>query len=239
MVLISAGWLIVTQHFGPRFGVGNAGNLMKVAAGVLGVQAAWLVSEDIDPPADLIGSTPLGYWRLPAVRLALWSMLCVGGLWATIGQWPTALPGGTLFSTAAVLVLASGIALLLAACAGSHTGGGLAIAVLSAGGVIAAGLHQATSAGPRAGMSAQASVSPNLLSGAWREALVGIVLILVSLARVASVSPRRRRLELPFGSARRRRSSEGKRPTHRARGRGTSHTVRTPTGTAKGGWMAL
>jgi hypothetical protein len=205
MTVISAAWLIVTEHFGPRFGVGNAGSLLKVAAGVLGVQAAWVVSEDIDPPARLLASTPLGYWRLPAVRLALWSALCVGGLWATIGQWPSALPGGMTLAIVAVFVLASGTALLLAGWAGSHAGGGLAIAVLASAGVIAAGLHRSTSAGTHAGLGSQGPASPDLLGGAWLEALFGVILILTALVRTGSASSPRRRRQLPFAATRRRR----------------------------------
>jgi hypothetical protein len=195
VLVISTAWLVATDHFGPRLGPGSAGTLLNVAAGVLGVQAAWFVSEDVDPPARLLVTTPLGYWRLPALRLALWSAVGVAGMWAAIGNWPDPLPRGTGVGAAAAFVLASGAALLLASLLGSHLGGGLAIVGLSAAAVIVARAHESATAA----RGAPAGVA----DGAWLEAVIGMALILLALVRVGTAS---RRLSRPARRPGRRRA---------------------------------
>ena len=180
---IAACWLAVTDHFGPRFGASTEIDLMQVAAAVLGLQSAWLVSDDVDPPLTLLATTPRTYRRAAALRTLVWLTLSTGALTLTAQYWPGGTPWPVLEATLAVLVLAAGVSLTTAAWLGSHLGGAVALGVLLVAGLFVAGVHT--------GRAVATSSSDPAAHAAW-ELGIGLVLICLALVRLQRWSVARR-----------------------------------------------
>ncbi len=183
LAAIAACWLAVTDDFGPHFGASSEIVLMQVAAAVLGVQSAFLVSDDVDPPLTLLTTTPRTYRRAAALRALIWLSLSTGALAMTAQYWPGGTPWQVLEAALAVLVLATGVSLTTAVWLGSHLGGAVALGVLITGGVLVASVHTGR---------AVVAGSPNpAVQAAW-ELGVGLVLICVALVRLQRWSVTRR-----------------------------------------------
>jgi hypothetical protein len=180
---IAACWLAVTDRFGPRFGASTDIDFMQVAAAVLGVQFAWLVSDDVDPPLTLLVTTPRTYRRAAAQRVLIWLVISTGALIVTAQYWPGGTPRPVLEAALAVLVLAAGVSFTTAAWLGSHLGGAVALGVLLTGGLLVAGIHTG---------HAVAAASPDPAAHAAWELSAGLVLICVSLVRLQRWSVPRR-----------------------------------------------
>ena len=179
----AACWLLLTDHFGPRFGVGTEIDLLQVAGAVLGVQSAWLVSDDVDPPATLLTSTPRTYRRAVGVRVMIWLALSAIALSVTAQYWPGGTPRPVVEAALSVLVLAAGVSLTTGARLGSHLGGAVAIGILLVAGVLVASIHS----GPTV-----ASASPDSAVHAAWELGIGLVLIGATLVRLQRWSVRGR-----------------------------------------------
>jgi hypothetical protein len=177
----AACWLALTDHFGPRFGVGTETDLMQVAGAVLGVQSAWLVSDDVDPAVTLLTSTPRTYRRAVAVRVMIWLALSTVALAVTEQYWPGGTPRPVVEAALGVLGLAAGVSLTTGAWLGSHLGGAVAIGILLVAGVLVASI--------RSGRTVASASSGSAVHAAW-ELGIGLVLIGATLVRLQRWSVR-------------------------------------------------
>jgi hypothetical protein len=156
---------------------------MQVAAAVLGLQSAWLVSDDIDPPLTLLITTPRTYRRAAALRALIWLTLSTGALSLTAQFWSGDTPWPVLEAALAVLALAAGVSLTTAAWLGSHLGGAVALGVLLVAGLFVASIHTG---------HALVTGSPDPAAHAAWELGIGLVLICVTLVRLQRWSVERR-----------------------------------------------
>ena len=137
----AACWLLLTDHFGPRFGVGTEIDLLQVA-----VQSS---------ECSLPGSSPTTsirqqrcsprrrrtYRRAVAVRVMIWLALSAIALSVTAQYWPGGTPRPVVEAALSALVLAAGVSLTTGARLGSHLGGAVAIGILLVAAVLVASIH--------------------------------------------------------------------------------------------------
>ena len=134
LVGVAAAWLalagLVTWSFRPAMEIPARTSaiflLLEIGALVLGLGAAFLVSEDVDPPKSLLRALPIPYWRTAFVRFVLWFLVSgiVLEVFVRIGDPVVPATAGTLRAAAfPTLLLVAGCSLLGAAVFGSLIGG--------------------------------------------------------------------------------------------------------------------
>lgn len=142
---------------------------------MLGVQSAWLVSGDVDPPVTLLTTTPRTYRRAVSERFVMWLALSSGALFLAAQSWPGGTAWPVLRASFGVLVLAAGVSLEAGSRLGSHLGGAVAVGLLLVAGVLLASIR-----GGRMATSASAAPAAH---AAW-ELGIGLVLICSALVRL-------------------------------------------------------
>ena len=75
LATVSVLWLLVIDLAGPRLGPVVIVYATRAAGALVGIQAAFLVSSEVDPPHPLLQGAPVPYWRTAALRLVLWAVL--------------------------------------------------------------------------------------------------------------------------------------------------------------------
>ncbi len=80
LATVSVLWLLVIDLAGPRLGPVVIVYATRAAGALVGIQAAFLVSSEVDPPHPLLQGAPVPYWRTAAVRLVLWAVLMASAL---------------------------------------------------------------------------------------------------------------------------------------------------------------
>ena len=177
----AACWLLLTDHFGPRFGVGTEIDLLQVR-GCSPRSAVCLARlRRRRSASNAAHLTPRTYRRAVAVRVMIWLALSAIALSVTAQYWPGGTPRPVVEAALSVLVLAAGVSLTTGARLGSHLGGAVAIGILLAAGVLVASIHSRPTV---------ASASPDSAVHAAWELGIGLVLIGATLVRLQRWSVR-------------------------------------------------
>ncbi len=152
LVVASSLWLLTIDLAGPRLGPVDLVYATRAAGALVGIQAAFLVSSEVDPPHSLLQGAPVPYWRTAASRLVLWVVIMAGVLVLVVSHIGTGQVGHELsFEThlrvttnaselaetaVAAFVLATGLAYGLATVLGSLLGAAIGLGVLAVAGAM-------------------------------------------------------------------------------------------------------
>jgi hypothetical protein len=191
LAVVSSLWLLAIDVAGPRLGPFDLVYATKAAGALVGIQAAFLVSSEVDPSHSLLQGAPVPYWRTAASRLFLWVVVMAGVLVLVVSHIGAGPVGRQLsFEThlrvttnasqlaeaaVATFVLATGLAYCLATVLGSFLGAAIGLGVLAVAGAVFFGRS-----GPRL------SGTPDVLAYLWWELGIGIGTGLAAVIAVRS-----------------------------------------------------
>jgi hypothetical protein len=191
LAVASSLWLLAIDVAGPRLGPFDLVYATKAAGALVGIQAAFLVSSEVDPPHPLLQGAPVPYWRTAASRLVLWIVITAGVLVLVVSHIGAGQVGHELSSEAhlrvttsaselaeaavAAFVLATGLAYCLATVLGSLLGTAIGLGVLA----VAAAVFFGRS-GPLL------SGTPDVLAYFWWEMGIGVGTGLTAVIAVRS-----------------------------------------------------
>ena len=152
LVVVSSLWLLAIDLAGPRLGSVDIVHATRAAGALVGIQAAFLVSSEVDPPHPLLQGAPVPYWRTAASRLVLWVVIMAGVLVLVVSHIGADQVGHELsFEThlrvttsaselaetaVAAFVLATGLAYCLATVLGSLLGAAIGLGALAVAGAV-------------------------------------------------------------------------------------------------------
>lgn len=133
MCAVSGGWAAAVVLLGPSLGPKGMFRMLEGLGLLMGIEASFTLSSEIDPPRMLLETTPKPYLSTVTVRLVSW--LAIGHLAlaavsiALNGRW--AFRFGTLMlGSVPALLFGSGLALVCTALFGSYTGGAVGFGAL-------------------------------------------------------------------------------------------------------------
>ncbi|MEA2461101.1 MAG: hypothetical protein QOH90_1278, partial [Actinomycetota bacterium] len=115
--------------------------LLVLAVG-FGVGCAFIVGSDVDPAETVLRGAPLPYWRTLGLRLLGWvvpSVLTLGLLAERASNALGTDPGPYLYLALNQLLLGAAFAIAASRLTGSLPGGGVALALVGAGALVARG----------------------------------------------------------------------------------------------------
>lgn len=133
MCAVSGGWAAAVVLLGPSLGPRGMFQMLEGLGLLMGIEASFTLSSEVDPPRVLLETTPKPYLSTVMIRLGAW--LAVGHLAlaavsiALNGRWAFRF-GTMMIGSVPALLFASGLALVLAALFGSYTGGAMCIGAL-------------------------------------------------------------------------------------------------------------
>jgi len=194
LAVISSLWLLAIDLAGPRLGPVDVVYATRAAGALIGIQAAFLVSSEVDPPHPILQGAPVPYWRTAASRLILWVVIMAGVLALVVSHIGVGQVGHELSLEAhlrvttgaselaeaavAAFVLTTGLAFCLATVLGSLHAVAIGLGVLA---VVAALLFE------RSGPSS--SASPDLLAYFWWELGIGVGTAFTAVVAIRSGAP--------------------------------------------------
>ncbi len=147
LAVVSSLWLLAIDVAGPRLGTVGLVYATKSAGALVGIQAAFLVSSEVDPPHSLLQAAPVAYWRTAASSQVLWVVIMAGVLVLVVSHIGAGQVGRQLLfeshlrvdmsasrlaeAAVAAFVLATGLAYCLATVFGSLLGAAIGLGVLA------------------------------------------------------------------------------------------------------------
>ncbi|MGO9878587.1 MAG: hypothetical protein ACLPSM_04410 [Acidimicrobiales bacterium] len=202
LVVASSLWLLTIDLAGPRLGPVDLVYATRAAGVLVGIQAAFLVSSEVDPPLPILQGAPVPYWHTATSRLVLWVVVMAGVLVLVVSHIGAGQVGHELSfearlrfatgaselaeSAVAAFVLATGLAYLLATVLGSLLGAAIGLGVLAVAGAVFFG----QSGSPLAG-------TPDVLAYLWWELGIGVGTGLAAVVAVRSGISEGLRFNLP------------------------------------------
>lgn len=187
LATVSVLWLLVIDLAGPRLGPVVIVYATRAAGALVGIQAAFLVSSEVDPPHPLLQGAPVPYWRTAALRLVLWAVLMASALVLVVSHIGAGPVGRELFydsglrfgpsaphlaeTAVAAFVLATGLAYCLATVLGSLLGASIGLGVLAVAAAVFFGR------------------SSPVLAYFWWELGIGVGTVLTAVVAIRSGAP--------------------------------------------------